>query len=204
MKPGPKSVHASDDRPTQARRRAGPVLAGVLLVASCAHQPAHDPQAPGAASGAQAISTHAPGMHAAHAAHAGTSAAAAPGQLEDRRQPVEFPPVLREHTLSNMRDHLLALQQIQKALSEHAFDRSADVAEHRLGMSSLALHGAHEVARYMPRGMQEAGTAMHRSASRFAIASRDAGASGDLRPALAALSDLTSTCVACHAAYRLK
>ncbi len=40
MKPGPKSVHASDDRPTQARRRAGPVLAGVLLVASCAHQPA--------------------------------------------------------------------------------------------------------------------------------------------------------------------
>jgi cytochrome c556 len=52
--------------------------------------------------------------------------------------------------------------------------------------------------------MQEAGTAMHRNASRFAVAARDAGATGDLQPVLEALSGVTGQCVACHAGYRVK
>ncbi|MCZ7562872.1 MAG: hypothetical protein M5U08_02875 [Burkholderiales bacterium] len=84
----------------------------------------------------------------------------------DQRQPVRFPPELREHTLANMRDHLRALQEIQAWLATAEFDRAAEIAERRLGMSSLPRHGAHDVAPYMPQGMQDAGTAMHRSASR--------------------------------------
>ena len=71
-------------------------------------------------------------------------------------------------------------------------------------MSSLELHGAHEVAKYMPVGMQEAGTAMHRSASQFAVVAKDASVTDDLKLALAALANLNPTCVACHAAYRLQ
>jgi hypothetical protein len=122
----------------------------------------------------------------------------------DRRVEVEFPAELREHTLANMRDHLLTLQQIQAALAAGKFEQAGDISERRLGMSSLAAHGAHEVAKYMPQGMQDTGSAMHRSASRFAVAAQDAAATNDVKPALAALAEVTANCVACHAAYRLK
>jgi hypothetical protein len=122
----------------------------------------------------------------------------------DRRQPVRFPLELREHTLANMRDHLLALQEIQERLAKGELDQASDIAERRLGMSSLTTHGAHEVAKYMPQGMQDAGTAMHRSASRFSVAALDAAVTNDLKPALSALADVTASCVACHAAYRLE
>lgn len=105
-----------------------------------------------------------------------------------------------------MRDHLLALGEIQEALSRSQFDQASDIAEQRLGMSSLKLHGAHEVATFMPKGMQDAGTAMHRSASQFATVAtvaKDASVIGDLKPALAALAKVNQTCVACHAGYRL-
>src|SRR5512139_515198 len=69
----------------------------------------------------------------------------------DARLPVQFPEPLRTHTLANMRDHLLALGQIQEALARADFDAAADIAEERLGMSSLQTHGAHEVALYMPK-----------------------------------------------------
>ena len=148
---------------------------------------------------------HDPAMHMQHQAQAAKPAAkttqAAP---KDTRQAVYFPKTLREHTLANMRDHLLALQEIQGALAKQEYDKAADIAEHRLGMSSLSLHGAHDVAKYMPKGMQEAGTAMHRNASRFAVAAKDAAATGDVRPALAALAATTAQCVACHAGYRVK
>jgi len=164
-----------------------------LTLAACAHPPDSGGHTP--TGGA-----HSPGMHQGHAG----ASAAGHAPPEDRREFVEFPPMLKEHTLANMRDHLLALAQIQQALAQDAPDRAAELAERRLGMSSLPLHGAHEVARFMPRGMQDAGTAMHRAASRFAIAARDAAASGDPRQAMAALGELTTTCVACHSAYRLK
>jgi hypothetical protein len=152
-----------------------------------------------------ALPQHDPAMHGAHqdAAQAKTRHARH-GAPADKRVVVKFPAAMRSHTLANMRDHLLALQQIQSALAQQEFDKAADIAEQRLGMSSLALHGAHESARYMPRGMQEAGTGMHRNASRFAVAARDAGATGDLKPPLAALSAVTAQCVACHEGWRLE
>lgn len=103
-----------------------------------------------------------------------------------------------------MRDHLAALGEIQSALARADYDAAADIAEKRLGMSSLQTHGAHEVARFMPIGMQEAGTAMHRSASQFAVVAKDASATGDWKSALGALARVGQTCVNCHAAFRLE
>jgi cytochrome c556 len=60
------------------------------------------------------------------------------------------------------------------------------------------------MAPYMPKSMQDIGTAMHRAASRFARVAEEAGVRRDLRPALQALSEVTQQCVACHAGYRLK
>ena len=128
----------------------------------------------------------------------------APPAPADTRHAVRFPGPLRVQTLANMRDHLLALGQIQEALAKSEYDRAAELAEGRLGMSSLQTHGAHEVAHFMPQAMQDAGTAMHRSASQLARAVKDASATGDLRPALAALARVNQTCVACHAGFRLQ
>jgi hypothetical protein len=121
----------------------------------------------------------------------------------DGRQLVKFPEPMRVHTITSMRDHLLALQEIDDALSRNDFDKASRVAEQRLGMSSLELHGAAHIAPYMPQGMQDIGTQMHRSASRFAVEAQNASVDNDVRPALAALSTVMQQCVACHAAYRL-
>ena len=121
----------------------------------------------------------------------------------DARQLVKFPEPMRLHTIGNMRDHLLALQEIDEALARNDFDKAATVAEQRLGMSSLEAHGAAHLAPYMPQGMQDIGTRMHRAASRFAVEAQNASVSNDVRPALAALGTVMQQCVACHAAYRL-
>ena len=121
----------------------------------------------------------------------------------DARQLVTFPERMRLHTITSMRDHLLALQEINVALSKNDFDAAARIAEQRLGMSSLELHGSAHIAPFMPQGMQDIGTHMHRSASRFAVEAQNASVSNDVRPALAALGTVMQQCVACHAAYRL-
>lgn len=121
----------------------------------------------------------------------------------DPRQLVAFPEPMRIHTIANMRDHLQALQDIDLALSRSDFDQASSVAEKRLGMSSLEAHGAAHIAPYMPQGMQDIGTRMHRAASRFAIEAQTAAVSNDVRPALAALGAVMQQCIACHAAYRL-
>jgi hypothetical protein len=144
-------------------------------------------------------------QHNHHAAtHDQTAKSTQRAPVADYRVPVVFPAELRQHTFANMRDHLLALQEIQAALATGKYDQASHVAEKRLGMTSLTAHGAHEVAQYMPRGMQDAGFAMHRSASRLSTAALDAAVTKDVRPALAALAEVTANCVACHAAYRLQ
>ncbi|HKK05007.1 MAG TPA: hypothetical protein VKA50_04075 [Gammaproteobacteria bacterium] len=167
---------------TMPLTRYSMLLAGALCTAL----------AGGAIAFADAQTAHDPSMH--H--HMGAMG-------DDPRQLVDFPPPMRQHTLANMRDHLLTISEIQAALSAGQFDRASTLAEQRLGMTSLKLHGAHELSQYMPPGMRELGTTMHRSASAFALEAQAAGVSGDVRPALRALSKVTQSCVACHAAYRL-
>lgn len=120
----------------------------------------------------------------------------------DGRKLVALPEPMRTHTIANMRDHLLALQQIDEALAKGDFAAASRIAEERIGMSSLESHGAAHIASFLPVPMQEIGTRMHRAASRFAVVAQEAGATGDLRPVLAAKGAFVRECVACHAAYR--
>jgi len=104
--------------------------------------------------------------------------------------------------LSNMRDHLLAVTEIQRALGAADYQRAADIAEQRIGLSSLESHGASHMAPFMPKPMQDIGTRMHKAASQFALVAQETGADGNLSRAVGALSKVTEQCVACHAAYR--
>jgi hypothetical protein len=118
---------------------------------------------------------------------------------QDARQKIKLPGMMKEHMLGNMRDHMLAIHEIQSALAKNELDKAADIAEQRIGMSSLAEHHAAMMAPYMPKNMQDIGTEMHHAASRFAMTVKE----GDARKSLDGLSQITQQCVACHAAYRL-
>ena len=122
----------------------------------------------------------------------------------DTRVAVDFPPMMQQHILANMRDHLLAISQIQEAIGKGEYDKAADIAETRLGQTALKTHGAYENSKYMPKGMQEIGSTMHRNASKFAIEIQNSSATGEIKPAMIALSKTTQACVACHAGYKLK
>lgn len=119
---------------------------------------------------------------------------------EDSRQFVELPDMMQQHMMANMRDHLVALNEILVNMANDNLDEAADIAEFRLGMSSMKAHGAHHMAKFMPEGMCQAGTNMHRAASRFALKAHE----GDALSAYKALSEMTSACVACHSGYRIR
>ena len=73
----------------------------------------------------------------------------------DSRQLVEFPAMMQNHMMANMRDHLAALDEILHAMAAGEHDQAAAIAEARLGMSSLDAHGAHHMAGLMPQAMRE-------------------------------------------------
>ncbi len=118
---------------------------------------------------------------------------------QDTRQKIKLPGMMKEHMLGNMRDHMLAIHEIQSALAKNELDKAADIAEQRIGMSSLVEHHAAMMAPYMPKNMQDIGTKMHHAASRFAMVVKE----GDALKSLDGLAKITQQCVACHAAYRL-
>jgi cytochrome c556 len=120
-------------------------------------------------------------------------------QAEDARPRVKMPAPMVTHMLGNMRDHLQAINEIQSALANNELDKAADIAEQRIGMSSLEAHHAAMMAPYMPKAMQDIGTEMHHAASRFALAAKE----GDMKKSLGELSKVTQQCVACHAGYRV-
>jgi hypothetical protein len=119
---------------------------------------------------------------------------------QDKRQMVELPAMMQEHMLASMRNHLETINIILEQLAKGNPDEAAEVAEQRLGMSSLDDHGAKHLAKYMPEAMRSTGTGMHRAASRFALKAQE----GELLPAYAALQEITAACVACHVAYRIR
>jgi hypothetical protein len=126
---------------------------------------------------------------------------------EDTRTMVKLPPMMEQHMLANMRDHLVALNEMLGELSRGNVEAAGKIAESRLGMSSLELHGAAHIAKFMPEGMAAAGTEMHHAASRFVIAAQNA----EFNPGkeaqhkvYKALGDITSACIACHQGYRVR
>ena len=119
---------------------------------------------------------------------------------KDLRILVEMPQMMQKHMMTNMRDHLAAVNDILLYLGQGELEKAAEISEYRLGMSSLKSHGANHMAKFMPEGMRQAGTTMHKAASRFSLKAQE----GDVLAAYKALSEITSACVACHSGYRIR
>lgn len=129
------------------------------------------------------------------------------GKSDDPRELVSMPDTMREHMLGNMRDHLATLDTVIGDVADNKFDAASKLLEERLGMSSLPLHHAAEMAPYFPKPMQDAGTNMHHAASRLAIALQNASVTQSfdaMREVNGALHEVTSSCVTCHTAYRVR
>lgn len=125
---------------------------------------------------------------------------ASSGATDDPRVVVTLPAMMQKHMLSNMRDHLAAINEILIYLADDDLEKAAEIAEFRLGMSALASHGAEHMSKYMPEGMRATGTQMHRAASRFALKAQE----GEVLTAYKALTEVTSACVACHAGFKIR
>lgn len=125
----------------------------------------------------------------------------------DERALVEMPAPMQEHLLGNMRDHLHALDDVLAALADGDATTAGQIAEARLGMSSLDDHGAAHMAPFMPDGMRDAGTELHHAASRFAQTAVNADIEHTFeaqQSVFAALQEITAACNACHDGYRVR
>ena len=69
---------------------------------------------------------------------------------------VKFPEHLQQKMMSNMRDHMAALNEILECMAYDELDKAADIAEHRLGLGARHAHDTGSLAKYMTPGMREA------------------------------------------------
>lgn len=134
----------------------------------------------------------------------------------DTRQEVDLPAPMRAHMLANMRGHAESVAEILAALGKGDGAGAAKIADTRLGMASSGAAACKPnaksgelgdmpamMAHHMPDEMRALGLTMHEQASKFAQEAAKIGPGGDMRPALAELSQVVQACNACHATYRL-
>lgn len=120
----------------------------------------------------------------------------------DTRQLVSMPDQARELMRKDMLDHLSALNEIIGYLASNNLDAAADVAETRMGRSSMGKHRGTGMGpgRFMPLEMRNLGWGMHDAATEFSKITKQ----GDSKSAYSALQKVTSSCVACHYSYRTR
>ena len=120
----------------------------------------------------------------------------------DLRQLVSMPDQAREFMRKDMLDHLSVLSEIIGYLASNNIDAASDVAEARLGRSSMGKYRSTGMGpgRFMPLEMRNLGWGMHDAASEFSKIAKQ----GDLKKAYSALQKVTNSCVACHYSYRTR
>lgn len=114
----------------------------------------------------------------------------------DGRRPVPLLPQMADHQKRNMRDHLLAVQEIVTALVADDFDAIGTAAS-RIGssdqMKRMCTHMGAGAA-----GFTDLALRFHETADTIAAAA----AARDRAAVTKALSETLSTCNACHATFR--
>lgn len=127
-----------------------------------------------------------------------------PAPPQDVRQLVNMPDLPRSLMRADMQDHLAALNEIIGYLADNKLAAAAETAEKRMGQSSMGKHAyiarGQGPGRFMPDTMRQMGWNMHDAATEFAKVAK----SGDQAKSLAALQQLTSSCVACHMSFRTR
>lgn len=123
---------------------------------------------------------------------------------DDSRQLAPLPAAAEASLRQEMRDNILAVNEILALVAADRIREAGAVAEQKLGMSAMGKHRSlpfeARPGPHMPPAMHGLGMEGHRNASEFARIA----AGGDRDQALAALPQLTSSCVACHFSWRIR
>lgn len=123
---------------------------------------------------------------------------------EDARQLVSMPDTARAIMRTDMIDHLAAMTEILGYLAKNNLAAASETAENRLGNSSKGRHAVmapgQGPGRFMPDTMRQMGWTMHAAASDFARVAKE----GDAGKTLAALQQVTSSCMTCHTSFRTR
>lgn len=123
-------------------------------------------------------------MHQMHQMHA-----------EDARISLGLAPQMKQHQLSNMREHMQAIQTITGLLAESKFAEASEIASTQLGSTPEMLSMCSMMGN---ENFEKLGLAFHKSGDDLGAALK----SGDMKASLRALDKTMQYCVECHATYR--
>jgi hypothetical protein len=136
-----------------------------------------------------------PAAPSAESASGASSAQAALDSL-DERSPVPLLPMMANHQKANMRDHLVAVQEIIAALGSKDFaaiEKSAGRIGYSEQMGQMCTHMGAGAPGFRDRALD-----FHRTANKIG----DAAKQRDEDAVIQALSETLATCTGCHAAYK--
>jgi len=115
--------------------------------------------------------------------------------VTDTRMSLGLPAEMKQHQLSNMREHTAAIQSIVGLMSENKFEEASRIAHGKLGstpeMQKMCSMMGDE--KFMTLGL-----AFHKSGDELG----DALQTRDVKTSLRALNKTMQYCVECHATYR--
>ena len=114
----------------------------------------------------------------------------------DSRVPVPLLPMMADHQKRNMRDHLLAVQEIVQALSRNDLP-AVEAAAKRIGYSEEMGMMCNHMGAGAP-GFTEQALKFHHTADGIGVAARK----GDRKGVMLALGSTLQACTACHAAFK--
>ncbi len=117
------------------------------------------------------------------------------GAMQDSRISLNLPPMMKQHQLSNMRNHVDAVRRIIAAISTDNFDEASQIASNELGTSEEMLKMCN---RFKNEDFKQMGLAFHESGDQLAKVLK----TRNVKESLHALDNTMSYCVSCHAVFR--
>ena len=127
---------------------------------------------------------------------AGATRAQAALDSMDQRSPVPLLPMMANHQKANMRDHLLAVQEIVAALGTMDF-AAIEKSAGRMGYSQQMGQMCTHMGAGAP-GFTERALSFHHTADKIG----DAARKRDSNAVMKALTDTLATCTSCHAMFK--
>ncbi|MDO8608290.1 MAG: hypothetical protein Q7R40_17280 [Phaeospirillum sp.] len=129
------------------------------------------------------------------------------GRAQDVREVVPMPPEVQRDMLIAMRDHVIVLDTVFSHMATERYREAAALVEERLRAAPFDPAKEAAFAAYANADMKEADAALRHAAKGLAAAIRKLDAARDYAAAKgvsAATSNVTTTCVSCHARNRLR
>ncbi len=114
---------------------------------------------------------------------------------EDGRTSLNLPPQMKQHQLSNMRNHLDAVRRIIGAIATEQFEQASQIASQELGLTDQMQMMCN---RFDNESFKEMGLAFHKSGDELAVVLKG----GDAQKSLQALGTTMNYCVSCHATFK--